>query len=79
MDTIMSQDLDPTESISQISLDIDLSDPRPSGSSSTTGNASFSSRFTKQNYPEHYLLVTNDPVAITRANSLIQVTLLWQI
>jgi hypothetical protein len=75
MDTIMSQDLDPTESVSQINLDIDLSEPIPS-SSSTGGTASFLSRFTKQNYPEHYLLVTNNPVALTRANNIIQVTLI---
>jgi hypothetical protein len=74
----MSQDLDPTESVSQINLDIDLSDPIPS-SSSTVGTASLLSRFTKPDYPEHYLLVTNDPVAITRANNIIKVTLLSEI
>ena len=72
----MSQDLEPNESVSQVEREIDFSEPMPTESESNIGStASFMSRFTKQTYPEHYLLVTNDPVALTRANSIIQVSL----
>jgi hypothetical protein len=63
--------IEPSESVSQINLDIDLSEPGPSGTSS----ASFLSQFStgKPKYPDHYLVIKNDPVTLTRATSILGV------